>query len=239
MNTVVGMAVSSIQHVSLPQFSRFQDRPNELRNSVRVCIQMSAWTSIPALTGLAVISGSLMDTIGPSWAPATDALKVLCVYGVAVVLGCFTVPLMQARGKTPQVALLEWARTLIGLILVAGAGLLVRNGSIQMQVTSIAAGRLLVMGAVTPIFLYLLMKLADISIRDLVVLIIPSGLASIGVIISIVLFRYAGPVISKPLTQLIGEIFVGGITGLTVLLSTDAQLRMSIRKLLKALTESW
>jgi PST family polysaccharide transporter len=238
-NTVVGMAVSSIQHVSLPQFSRFQDQPDELRKSVRICVQMSAWISLPALAGLAAVSRSLMDTIGPNWAPATDALKVMCVYGMAIVLTCFTVPLMQARGKTRQVAILEWARTLIGLILVAGAGLLVRDGSIQVQLMSIAAAKLLVMGAaVTPIFLYLLMKLAALSVRDFVVLIGPSVLASIGVVTSIVLFRHVGPGVSKPLIQLIAEVFVGGIAGLTILLSADAQLRMSIRKLLRAVAGS-
>jgi len=238
-NTVVGMAVSSIQHVSLPQFSRFQDQPDELRKSVRICVQMSAWISLPALAGLAAVSRSLMDTIGPNWAPATDALKVMCVYGMAIVLTCFTVPLMQARGKTRQVAILEWARTLIGLILVAGAGLLVRDGSIQVQLMSIAAAKLLVMGAaVTPIFLYLLMKLAALSIRDFVVLIGPSVLASIGVVTSIVLFHHVGPGVSKPLIQLIAEVFIGGIAGLTILLSADAQLRMSIRKLLRAVAGS-
>jgi O-antigen/teichoic acid export membrane protein len=239
MFTVVGMAVSSIQHVSLPQFSRFQDQPHELRKSVRICVQMSAWVSLPALAGLAAVSRPLMDTIGPNWAPATDALKALCVYGIAIVLTCFTVPLMQARGKTRQVAILEWARTLIGLILVAVTGLLLRDDSIQVQVMSIAVARLLVMAAlVMPIFLYLLMKLATLSIRDFVVLIGPSVLASIGVVASIVLFRHLGPAVSKPLIQLIGEVFIGGIAGLTILLSADAQLRMSIRRLRRAVAES-
>jgi PST family polysaccharide transporter len=234
MTTVAGMAVASIQHVSLPQFSRFQDRPQELRNSVRVCVQMSAWVSMPALAGLAVISGPLMNVIGPNWVPATDALKVLCIYGVALVQICFTVPLMQAHGKTRQVAILEWTRTLVGLILVAGAGLLVRNDSLKTQVMSIAAARLILIGGVVPIFLYLLVKLSTLSIRDFVVLISPSVFAAIGLIISIVLFRYVVPVASKPLIQLIEEIFIGGVTGLTILLSTDAQLRILIRKLLKA-----
>jgi hypothetical protein len=104
---------------------------------------------------------------------------------------------------------------------------------------SIAAAKLLVMGAaVTPIFLYLLMKLAALSVRDFVVLIGPSVLASIGVVTSIVLFRHVGPGVSKPLIQLIAEVFIGGIAGLTILLSADAQLRMSIRKLLRAVAGS-
>ncbi len=41
------------------------------------------------------------------------------------------------------------------------------------------------------------------------------------------------PAASKPLLQLIGEVFVGGITGVTALLSADAQLRVSIGKLFR------
>jgi len=232
MSSVVAMAVSSIQHVSLPQFSRFQEQPQELRNSVRTCIQISAWISLPALAGVIAVSQSLMDTIGPNWASATDALRVLCVFGMVIVLNSFTVPLMQARGKTHQVAILEWARTLIGLLLVAITGLLVRDGSIEMQVTSIAVARLLVMGVlVTPVFLYLLLKLAGLSIGDFVILIGPAVLASIGVVASVGLFRQVGPVASKPFVQMIGEIFTGGATGLVVLFSADAQLRMIVRRL--------
>src|SRR5713226_3665521 len=55
--------------------------------------------------------------------------------------------------------------------------------------------------------------------------------ANFPVLTSIVLFRHVGPGVSKPLIQLIAEVFIGGIAGLTILLSADAQLRMSIRKL--------
>src|SRR5260370_35640180 len=102
----------------------------------------------------------------------------------------------------------------------------------------IAVVRFVVMGAVVmPVFLYLLTKLAALSIRDFVVLIGPSVLASIGVVTSIVLFRHVGPAVSKPLFQLLGEVFIGGITGLAVLLNADAQLRMTIKKLFGAFAE--
>jgi PST family polysaccharide transporter len=238
MNSVVAMAVSSVQHVSLPQFSRFQEQPQELRNSVRICIQMSAWISLPALAGVIAISRSLMDTMGPNWAPATGALRVLCVFGMAIVLTCFTVPLMQARGKTYQVAILEWARTFISLLLVVITGLLVRGEPVQVQVTSIAVSRLLVMGAlVTPVFLYLLLKLSHISIRDFAFLIGPSVLASVGVVASVAFFQQVGPVASKPLVQLIQEVSIGGITGVAILLGADPQLRTITRRLFGSLAK--
>lgn len=236
MNSVVAMAVSSIQHVSLPQFSRFQEQPEELRSSVKVCIQMSSWLSLPALAGVFAVSRSLMATIGPSWVSATDALRALCLFGMGIVLTCFTVPLMQARGKTHQVAILEWARTAIGLLLVVVTGIVVRGAPIEMQVTSIAVARLLVMGAlVIPVFLYLLLKFADISMRDFALLVAPAVLSSVGVVAAVGLFRLLGPVASRPLIELIMEIVVGGIAGLAVLLLADSRLRSIVNKLLGSL----
>ena len=230
-STVVTIGTASIQIASFPQFSRLQDQPEELRKCTLTCVKMSASLSLPALAGLAVASSALMATIGQKWAPASDALIVLCGVGMGTVLSCFTVPLMQAGGNTRQVAVLEWLRTIIGLFLVTCAGLLFRDGSVQVQVLSIAGARFVVMGLiVTPVFLFLLEKLARLSFRDLINAIVPSVLASISVVISVVFLSQLVPVGTKSIVLLIFEGVVGGIVGLTVLLSTDSQLRISVRR---------
>jgi O-antigen/teichoic acid export membrane protein len=233
-DTVTTMALASIQGVSFPHFSRLQDQPDELRKSVLMCVQLSASVALPALAGLASTSDSLMAVIGPKWVPASDALKVMCGFGYAIVLTCFTVPLMQARGKTRQVAVLEWARTIVGLIVVVGAGILVRDSSVQTQLLSITTARVAVMVfLVTPVFLFLLLRLAGISLHELSLSIMPSVLSSISVAISVALVIHLLPVGVKLIVELIAETLVGGVIGLTVLLSTDAQLRTSATKLLR------
>jgi hypothetical protein len=94
------------------------------------------------------------------------------------------------------------------------------------------------MGAlVTPVFLYLLLKLSHISIRDFAFLIGPSVLASVGVVASVAFFQQVGPVASKPLVQLIQEVSIGGITGVAILLGADPQLRTITRRLFGSLAK--
>ena len=50
-NSIVVMATSSVQAVALPEFSRLQDRPEELKKSALTCIRLSSVASLPALAG--------------------------------------------------------------------------------------------------------------------------------------------------------------------------------------------
>src|SRR5207245_1310211 len=117
MSSVLVAATCSIQWVSLPQFSRIQDQPAELRNSVLTCIRLSSTVTLPALALVAAVSGPLMATLGPEWLPAAYVLKILCVLGMLLMFAFFTGPLLQALARVRLVAVLEWARTLAGVIL--------------------------------------------------------------------------------------------------------------------------
>ena len=229
------MATSSIQAVSLPEFSRLQDNPEGLRNSALTCIRLSSATSLPALAGVAAVSGPLMATIGPKWIPAADVLKILSVLGMLLVLAYFTGPLLQALARPRQLAVLEWARTAAGTALLLVAGFLVRNGSVSSQIAGIAVARF-VTGAllVTPVFLYIFVRLCKISLRDLAACIAPSAIAAASVVGSVMLFHLSGWLASdKTVFLLIAEVAIGGVTGLAVLFSLETQLRKSVAGLLQ------
>jgi O-antigen/teichoic acid export membrane protein len=234
MGSVLSAATSSIQAVSLPEFSRFQDHPAELRKSVLTCVRLSSTVTLPALTGVAVVSGPLMATVGAQWIPATRVLQVLCLLGMFFVFAFFTGPLLQALAKVKLAAALEWGRTIVGIVLLLVAGFVARGLPISSQIMGIALARFVV-GAflVTPVFLYLLMRLAGIAFRDLVSSITPSVLASLSVALSVLLFHETGLLSTgKPAVLLTAEVLIGGITGLPVLLLLDAQLRGGIVRLL-------
>jgi teichuronic acid exporter len=231
--SVVTMATSSIQSVSLPEFSRHQDNPAELRKSAVSCVRLSSAMTLPALAGLAAVSTPLMATLGSKWLPATGVLRVLCVLGMASVFSYFTGPLMQALSKPHQLAVLEWARSGVGIAFLAAAGYMVRGGTLTQQIMGLALARF-VPGVfiVMPVFLYLLMRLADVSFRDLVASVVPSATASAGMIAAIMLFQlYGRPANLKPSILLGVEIALGGIVGLTLLILLDKQLRPAVLKL--------
>lgn len=233
-NCVVVMATSSIQAVSLPEFSRLQDNPAELRKSALSCIRLSSTITLPALAGLGAISGSLMAVVGAQWAPASNVLKVLCALSMSIIFAFFTGPLMQALARTREVAILEWTRTAVGVLLLVVAGFLVHGRSVNWQIMGIALARFANgVFIVTPVFLYILMRLCGISLRDLVTAVTPSFLSSASVVGAVTLVHYFGlPANGKPLISLALEVATGGVVGLAVLLHLDTPLRGSLAMML-------
>lgn len=228
MNSVVVMATSSIQAVSLPEFSRVQDQPEELRNSALWCIRLSSIVTIPVLAGIAAVSAPLMATLGPKWVPATDVLRVLSVLGMSLVLSYFTGPLLQALGRPKQLAKLEWGRMAVGMVFLVLAGLLVRNATVDWQVTGIALARFVpTVFLVTPVFVYILMRFCGISLRDLAAAVKNSVLSAVSIIVVVLLVRASGLINAVgPLTQLLLEAALGGTAGITSLLILDQGIRV-------------
>jgi O-antigen/teichoic acid export membrane protein len=227
VSTVITIAMSSIHTVSLSQFSRLQDHPIELKKSVLTCIRLSAGVTLPALAGLAAVSYPLMAVIGLNWVPAANALKVLCIMGMGAVFTYFTGPLMQALGRTHQIAALTWARTLIGCAILGGAGWLARSSSTETQILSIAGARL----AVTvifdiPFYIYFLLKLANISLNEFTNAAVPSVVAS-AIVAVCVHFLGASEWLSgvHPLPLLAIEATSGSLIGIGTLLLIDRRLR--------------
>jgi len=227
VTSVVVMATSSIQAVSLPEFSRLQDDPAKLRNSALSCVRLSSEVTLPALAGLAAVSVPLMAVVGAQWGPASDVLKILCVAGMCIIFAYFTGPLMQALARTHQLAILEWTRTIVGVGLLVAAGFIVRGGSLDSQLMAIGFARLVTSALiVTPVFLYILMHLAHISLRDLLQSLLPSMAAAATVAVAVRLCQSVGVVAEiKPVFQLGLEIAMGAVTGGSVLMMADPHLR--------------
>jgi hypothetical protein len=114
-------------------------------------------------------------------------------------------------------------------------GMIVRDGAVKSQIVGIALARLITtVFLVTPVFLYILMRICRISFRALAAAVVPSALASAGVVLVIALFQASGFLITaKPVVLLAVEILIGGCAGLTLLLSLDGQLRLAIFSLVQ------
>jgi PST family polysaccharide transporter len=235
MNTVIVTATSSIQWVSLPEFSRVQDNPDELRKSALTFIRLSSTVTLPGLAGLAAVSGALMATVGPKWIAAASILRVLCVVGMFLMFAFFTGPLLQALSKVRLLAILEWSRTAVGLLLLLLAGLAVRQAPIGSQIMAIAVARFVTTAfLVTPVFVYLLVRYADIPLRDLLATAMPSVLTSATITLAVYVFQLTGWLSGgKPAVLLVAEIVVGCATGIPILLLLDVQARNMIVGLAK------
>jgi hypothetical protein len=115
------------------------------------------------------------------------------------------------------------------------AGLVVRGAPTQSQVMGIAWGRFISsVGIVTPVFVYLLIRMAGLSVRDFTAAIAPSAIASVTVIGSVAALRFLAPAIDvRPALSLAVQVAAGGIVGLIALLCLDVGLRASVVALLQ------
>jgi len=227
MGSVVSMATASIQGVSLPEFARLQDQPKELTKSVLSCIRLSSMFTMPALMGLVVVSAPLMATLGPKWIPATDVVRILCLQGMVFTLSYFTSPLLTAIGKPNVSAKLEWSRAIVGVLFLTAAGLLLRHAPVGWQVNGIALARAIPnVFFITPLFFYLLMKVARVSVRDLFSALSNPVRASL-TIAAVVSFLHL--VVSanevRPAALVALDTIVGGGAGFAVMMICDKQFR--------------
>jgi len=235
MNTVIVTATSSIQWVSLPEFSRVQDDPAELRKSALTFIRLSSTLTLPGLAGLAAVSGPLMVTMGPMWVPAANVLRLLCFVGMFIIFAYFTGPLLQALHKVRLLAIVEWARAIVGFIFLLTAGIIASHAPVASQIMAIAIARFLTAALlVTPVFVYLLMRYADIPFRELLAAVLPSLLTSSGVTLAVFLFQMSGWFSGgKPVILLASEVVIGCAAGLPILLLVDSQARKLILGLVR------
>jgi len=226
-NGIQAAATSSIQAVSLPEFSRWQDHPEELRRSALACLRLCAASSVPAFAGLAAVAAPLMATLGTKWAPAANALRILSVLDMALVFAHFTGPLLQALSRPHQLAVLEWARMAVGTVLLVVTAFLVRSSSLSAQITAMAGARFAT-GAliVTPVFVYIFMRLCKISLAELLSAVAPSLVSAVSVVASVMLVHLSGWLPNDGAAgTLIAEVATGAVSGLIVLFSLDDELR--------------
>jgi hypothetical protein len=115
--------------------------------------------------------------------------------------------------------------------------LLLRHATVDWQVIGIALARAVPnVVFITPVFLYLLMQYARVSLGDLAGALRVPTFSSLSIVAAVYLFRLTGVAADgKPILLLILEIAVGGIVGGAVLLM-DEQLRGIVRGLLQRVT---
>lgn len=167
VSTVVVAATTSIQAVSLPEFSRHQLDPVQLRRSALHCLRLSSTIAFPVLAGVAAVSPLLLALLGAKWGPATPVVRILCAGGIFSSLSFFTGPLLQALARVRFAATLEWGRTLISLSVLTAAGFYARALDTVPQIMVMATVRsALSVVLVAPLFVGLLLSITHATVRD-------------------------------------------------------------------------
>lgn len=231
MNTVLTLASSSLQAISLPEFSRWQDRPAALRGSVLSCLRLSAIMTFPALAGLGVTSSLLMEILGPTWIDAADVLKLLCLAGVFISIRQLFGPVLQAIGKPQYGAMLTWLETVTSGGVMFLVALHLQNATVRQQIMGIATARLSILVLVgIPVLVVLIPRLCPISPRDILGAIAPSLAAAAAVIVIVTTLYILGSELRwDPRMNLAFVVPMGAMTGGIVLYRMDEVFRQIVQ----------
>lgn len=140
-NLPVEMATRAVQSVSLSEFSRLQDQPQELRTSVEWSLWISTTLTIPAVLGIGAVAHWLLPLLGEDWGQAGDALQVLCAVGAINSIVILSGPLIQGVGRAHTMAAIVWLFGAISTGTSLGIAWLKRDAGVAEQLIWIAGGR--------------------------------------------------------------------------------------------------
>jgi PST family polysaccharide transporter len=236
MNTFFKVSQSSILNVSLPEFSRWQDDPVRLRESVLRCIRLSGVLTIPALAGLAGTSDLVMSLVGSKWIDAGGGLKVLCILGMFDGFAQFAGPLLQAVNRPKLLAGLAWLQTALNAALLFTAAMLLRGAVDRRIVIGISFTHLLALLVIgIPLALYSLKRFCDVSLLDVFKTLTPALLAGLATLLAVTIPQFLGVFQGwKSIFALASLVAIGAPVGITIILALDTETRGLLGKMIPA-----
>ena len=105
----------SIQSVMFPAYSKLQDNPDELRETLRKAVRMSSFVSFSAMTILFVIAPQLIGLfLGKKWMDAVPFLQFYCIICMLFPLQTANLQAFNAVGKSSLYFRLTTLKRVIG-----------------------------------------------------------------------------------------------------------------------------
>jgi O-antigen/teichoic acid export membrane protein len=235
MQLVIELSTRPVAQVALPNFARLQGDPAALRDGVATTLKTSSILGIPALVGLAAVSGPLVGLLGEEWRHTAPVLQILCALGAARTLTLFTGSLLQAIGRPGLMAAMTWSLALVNIAAFTAAGMWLRALQVLDQIRAIAAVRTGIFALLySPTNLVLLLWFSGNTPWRLLRVVLPSlcGAASVLVAVLGVRMLLAGALLPE-VAALLAQVAVGGVAGLVTLHAIDADFRGQLAALLE------
>ena len=138
ISIMLELTSGTLQLVMLPELSRFSEDRSAFNARTVEVIRLASLIAVPVLGVLAASSDALMGLLGEEWAPAADALKVLCILAVVQAAATFLAPILQAAGRPGLLAWLTWISAGLSAGSFAAAGLWLVGFDVAEQVLWLA-----------------------------------------------------------------------------------------------------
>lgn len=109
----------SIQRVTYPVLSNFQEDKEHLNVSFRKLIRTSAFINFPLMIGLAAIANPLFYLIfGEKWMPSIVYFQLLCLAGMLYPIHAINLNILQVKGRSDLFLLIEIIKKAVLTILL-------------------------------------------------------------------------------------------------------------------------
>lgn len=168
VDVVIDVTMRPIGLVSLPVLSRLQSDPDELRATIARLLRTTMLATVPVLMVIFASSDEVLAVLGPSWAPAGDALKLLCLVGVGKAISFYTGPVLFAASRPRFRAVMLWIVAIVSTAAVVAVGAALASASVRSQVTGMAASRaILFLPILVPVNLLIIARLTGMRLRSL------------------------------------------------------------------------
>ncbi|MBI4707805.1 MAG: lipopolysaccharide biosynthesis protein [Candidatus Omnitrophica bacterium] len=234
MSMLLEVVTKAIHMVSLPFFSSLQDNKSELKKSLLMCWKTSATATIPSMMALAAISDRLVDAVGPKWRASADVLKILCLIGIARSIMLFTGTFLKAVSRPGLVTLFIWSLAIATTLMFVVSGVLLKSFPIEQQIFWVAVSRAsIVVMIFLPINLFLIMRFADVTMRDLITSVRTPIFVGLTIILTVIGIKSLIDSMGlKPITAFGLTGIIAATVGFITLVSVDNKLRRSLLSVL-------
>lgn len=199
---VLDYVSSSIGAVSFPLFSKLQDDNERLAKGYLRIVRCIALVTFPTLAGLAFCAEDFVLVVyGPRWLPAVVPLQFLCVNAALASINSLVTPLMNAKGRPDlgfKYSCLRLPLTLLAIIC----------GARFYGILGVVWGMLLI--EVLSVFLIVIaFRLVEYRVGDYFRCLLPSTIACLLMIATLVLVNQSFLLDYKPLLRLLFNALLG------------------------------
>ena len=209
-DVIVQFAVSPIENIALPTFSKSQQDWRKLRKTYLRLVQLCGLVTVPSFFGMMVIAPEFITFVfGEKWAISAELMQILCVASISTSLNYFYKPLMIAVGKPRLVIQVSTIEFLLLLVIITTAA--------QFNLMMVMVGHVLWVTILTFVILRIIQREIGISPQDVWKNFMPPVVMSVIMCLLLFVEKYflAGQVGSILMTAIVVAtgvvVYVGGM----------------------------
>ena len=227
VNLCSDISTQAVNFAALPEMARHQNDPVNLRVSLVKCLHIAAVVSIGLLGVLAATFDELLLFLGPKWQDARTPLLLLCIVGAIQVVSIISTSMLQAIGRPGLNAKLTWLWGILVIAATATIGKYFADAQPYEQIIAVCVAHISLTAILhLPTYVFILNRMSNITLLDILGVFFPSTLSAVTVFVVIDMLRpQITTYVDLPLLQLATTGFLAVAVLAAMLFLVDVRMR--------------